>query len=427
MNRFFYTVLHYLILPALMIRVAIRGVQSPGYANRWWERLGFAPRIGFGGTRPLWVHAVSVGETIASQPLIRALRQRYPSTPLVVTGMTATGAERVHALFGDTVTHVYAPYDLPDIVARFLARVRPQALLIMETELWPNWVAGCEARKIPVLLLNGRMSEKSARGYERFGGLTRPLFQRLAWVAAQTEDDGKRYQALGVRPEALSVTGSIKFDLTVEPSLSEVARDWRSQDGHQLVWVAGSTHDGEESLILEAHRALLSRYPSSLLILVPRHPERFQSVVELVRQSGMRFELRSRNAGQVGADSQVLVGDTMGEMMFFYALSDWAFVGGSLIPRGGHNPLEPAALAKPVIMGREVFNFEQICGRLSDAGALCLVSSEALVPLVLEWASDPAQRLSRGEAGQQVVEANRGALHRFLEGVDRALKVPPRP
>lgn len=420
MARLLYTLTHYLLLPVLLLRIVIRERQSPGYGKRWWERLGWSPRIP-GDEAPIWLHAVSVGETIAAKPLVDALRARYPQVPILVTGMTATGAERVTTLLGDKVVHSFAPYDTPDIVSRFLMRVKPRALLIMETELWPNWVAGCRRRDIPVLLLNGRMSEKSAKGYARVRALSRPLFSSLSWVAAQTDPDARRFADLGVRREALSVSGSIKFDAPLPPQIQENAKAWRTEYcPGRLIWVAGSSHEGEEALLLAVHQQLLAVFPDLLLILVPRHPERFSPVAELVKASGLSFVRRS--GGDVTlAGVQVLVGDTMGELLFFYAVGDIAFVGGSLIPRGGHNPLEPAALGKPVLMGRHVFNFQVICDELAAEEALVLVDREQVHACVLGWLSQPEERLRRGEQGRRCMERNRGALQRLLVGIDQRL------
>lgn len=420
MARFFYTLTHYVLLPFLLIRIVVRERQSPGYGQRWWQRLGWAPMFA-GGEAPIWLHAVSVGETIAAKPLVDALKQQYPHVPILVTGMTATGAERVQALLGDKVVHAFAPYDTPDIVSRFLMRVKPRALLIMETELWPNWVAGCRRRDIPVMLLNGRLSEKSARGYRKVSALSRPLFASLSWVAAQTDPDAQRFAELGVRPEALSISGSIKFDAPVSPHLIEGATIWRNERlSGRRIWVAGSTHEGEESILLDVHRQLLKSFPDLLLILVPRHPERFGAVAELVKSMGLSSVRRSQ--GDVPLDTcQVLVGDTMGELMFFYAACDIAFVGGSLIPRGGHNPLEPAALGKPIVMGQHVFNFQVICDELVAEEALVLLAPEQVLSCLTDWLTDTEERKRRGGRGRACLDRNRGALQRLLTGIDQRL------
>ncbi len=424
MNRFFYTLLHYFLLPLLLIRLFLRNRQSPGYAERWWQRLGHVPGRAENAPRPLWIHAVSVGETIAARPLVEALLKEEPGTPLIITGMTATGAERTLALFGEQATHYFAPYDLPHITNRFLKRLQPRALLIMETEMWPNWIAACEARRIPVALLNGRMSEKSAKGYLRFARLTRPMWSSLSWVAAQSEADARRFVQLGCAPERVSVTGSIKYDVSIPEGLPETLKVWRDSLAQSPVWVAGSTHIGEDELLLAAHAALLEAYPKSLLILVPRHPERFARVAELAADQGFAVQQRSVCGDQVAASTQVLIGDTMGELLTFYGLADWAYVGGSLVERGGQNPLEPALMAKPVIMGPWQYNFELICARLTEAGALMTVESSELPEALLKLAGSPELVGQKGLAAASVVAANRGALRRIMAGV-QALPAPP--
>ncbi len=418
MPRLFYTLLHYLLLPLLLLRIAWRSRSSPGYGRAWWQRFGWVPQAN-AGSRPLWLHAVSVGETIAARPLVEALLARHPDVPLLISGMTATGAERVAALFGDRVTHVFAPYDTPDIIGRFLARVRPRALLIMETELWPNWIAACTRRGIPTLLLNGRMSARSARGYARVGALSRPLFAALTWVAAQSEADAQRYRQLGVRDAVLSITGSVKFDAAPEAGLADRAAAWRqAQLDRRPVWVAGSTHEGEEVLLLDAHRAMRERIPDLLLILVPRHPERFDAVAALIDRRGLRCVRRSR-ADPCGVEVDVLLGDTMGELLFFYAVCDLAFIGGSLVARGGHNPLEAAMLGKPVLAGPHLFNFQSICADLVAAGAMEIVDQEHLELRLTALLEDRTACRHMGDAGLRVMASNRGALERLLSGIER--------
>ena len=401
----------------------LRARKAPAYAKRIGERFAInLPALQSGG---IWVHAVSVGESIAAAPMIRALLKRYPQLPITVTCMTPTGSERIKALFADEprVQHCYLPYDLPWAAARFLERVKPKLGVIMETELWPNHIHQCAKRGIPVALANARLSARSARGYARFAGLTRPMLEEMSLIAVQTEAEAERFRQLGARPECVEVTGSIKFDLSIDPQLLINARELRDQWRAQArpVWIAASTHEGEDEIVLAAHRQFLANYPDALLILVPRHPERFNSVFELCQREG--FATVRRSSGEpVITQTQVLLGDTMGELLFLYALADSAFVGGSLVPNGGHNLLEPAALAKPVLSGPHLFNFLEIAAKLREAGALEEVDDAqglaVAVQRLFELPQD-AQRMS--DAGLQVMQANQGALQRLLDGLARLI------
>ncbi|WP_044870735.1 lipid IV(A) 3-deoxy-D-manno-octulosonic acid transferase [Pseudomonas sp. LFM046] len=421
MNRTLYTLLFHLGLPLVALRLAWRAWRAPAYARRIGERFAFGlPPSKPGG---IWVHAVSVGESIAAAPMVRALLERHPDLPITITCMTPTGSERIRALFGDRVQHCYLPYDLPWAAARFLDRTGPKLAVIMETELWPNHIHQCARRGIPVVLANARLSERSARGYARFGKLTAPMLAELSWIAVQTEAEAQRFRALGARPECVGVTGSIKYDLRIDPALPQRAAELRGQWRAEArpVWIAASTHAGEDEIVLAAHKALLARRPDALLILVPRHPERFGSVFELCRREG--FAAVRRSSGEaVSAQTQVLVGDTMGELLFLYALADIAFVGGSLVPNGGHNLLEPAALGKPVLSGPHLFNFLEIAAQLREAGALAEVADagELATQVGGLWA-DPVRAGAMHEAGLSVLRANQGALERLLAGLSRLL------
>ncbi|MDH4583701.1 3-deoxy-D-manno-octulosonic acid transferase [Pseudomonas sp. BN415] len=421
MNRTLYTLLFHLGLPLVALRLAWRAWRAPAYARRIGERFAFGlPAIKPGG---IWVHAVSVGESIAAAPMVRALLERHPDLPITITCMTPTGSERIRALFGDRVQHCYLPYDLPWAAARFLDRVRPKLAVIMETELWPNHIHQCACRGVPVVLANARLSERSARGYARFGKLTAPMLAELSWIAVQTEAEAARFRALGARAECVGVTGSIKYDLRIDPALLQRAGALRSQWGAEArpVWIAASTHAGEDEVVLAAHKTLLTQRPDALLILVPRHPERFGPVFELCRREGLATVRRSSGALVAQTDS-VLVGDTMGELLFLYALADIAFVGGSLVPNGGHNLLEPAALSKPVLSGPHLFNFLEIAAQLRDAGALVEVADadQLAVQVGTLWI-DTGRAEAMREAGLAVLKTNQGALERLLGGIARLL------
>jgi len=423
MNRTLYTLLFHLGLPLVALRLYLRGRKAPAYRARIAER--FACKLAPMRQGGIWVHAVSVGESIAAAPMVRALLKQYPDLPITLTCMTPTGSERIRAMFeGEPrVQHCYLPYDLPWAAGRFLDHVRPKLGVIMETELWPNHIHQCAKRGIPVALANARLSERSARGYARFAGLTRPMLEEMSLIAVQTETEAERFRGLGARPECVQVTGSIKFDLKVDDELLPRARQLREQWGasQRPVWIAASTHDGEDAQVLEAHRRLLEVHSDALLILVPRHPERFNAVHALCAE---QFATVRRSAGDVvAAQTQVLLGDTMGELLFLYALADIAFVGGSLVATGGHNPLEPAALALPVIMGPQVFNFLEISAMLRDAGALRQVDdAEGLAGEVRRLVELPQDARRMGEAGRAVMQANQGALQRLLDGLAGLLK-----
>jgi len=420
MNRVSYTLLYYLLLPVVFARLLWRARKAPLYRKRWGERLGFfkAPEQ----TGGLWLHSVSVGETIAAAPLIKQIQQCYPDLPITITTMTPTGSERVRALFGDSVFHVYVPYDTPSAVRRFLKKVRPRLALIMETELWPNLIHQCSRQQVPVLIANARLSARSARGYGLFPTLTKDMLGKVDCIAAQNQADGQRFVALGLAPKKLQVTGSVKFDIQVPSELLADAQQLRSQWGDERpVWVAASTHQGEDEPVLKAFKQLLQHCPRALLVLVPRHPERFADVAQLCRSQGFDVAVRSQQQ-PVSPDTQVLLADTMGELMLFYAASDIAFVGGSLVPTGGHNFLEPAALGVPVLAGPHDFNFTEISQLLVAAGGMRqLESAEQLAAEVKRLMDHPDERQIMGEAARLVVQNNGGAQQRLFELVERYL------
>jgi 3-deoxy-D-manno-octulosonic-acid transferase len=422
MNRTLYTLLFHLGLPLVAFRLWLRSRKAPAYAQRIGERFALGlPALKPGG---IWVHAVSVGESIAAAPMIRELLSTYPQLPITVTCMTPTGSERIKAMFADEprIQHCYLPYDLPWAAGRFLDRAQPRLAIIMETELWPNHIHQCAKRAIPVALANARLSERSARGYARFAKLTRPMLAEMSLIAVQTEAEAERFRQLGARPECVQVTGSIKFDLNIDRQLLDRAAGLREQwqATQRPVWIAASTHEGEDEIVLAAHRQLLAVHSDALLILVPRHPERFNRVFELCQ--GFSTVRRSTGA-VVSAEHSVLLGDTMGELLFLYALADSAFVGGSLVPTGGHNLLEPAALSKPVISGPHLFNFLEIAAMLREAGALEEIDDATGLALAVQRLIELPQDAQRmGAAGLAVMKANQGALQRLLAGLGRIMR-----
>ena len=419
MARLLYTLLIYFCLPLILLRLLWRGSRAPAYRRRWGERFGFVASLA----------EVSVGETIAAAPMIRRLQQQYPESTLLVTTMTPTGSEQVKKIFGDSVEHCYAPYDLPDAISRFLSRTHPALLVIMETELWPNLIHACHRRAIPVVLANARLSAKSAAGYAKVGRLARPMLLKLNTVAAQTKADGERFTQLGVGPEALKVTGNIKFDLQLDESLREKAaglkKYWQGADGRP-VWLVASTHRGEDEIILDAFTQILEQRPEVLLVLVPRHPERFDEVATLCSEAGYRLQRRSEDqAGEMSAldnSVQIVLGDTMGELLSFCGASDLSFVGGSLIELGGHNLIEPAAWGVPVLSGPHLFNFSEVSRLLSEAGGLAVCSSAAeLAEQVVALLADAELHRQMSGAALAVTEANRGALDRLTVLLERQI------
>lgn len=414
MLQLLYTALLYLIQPFIWIRLLLRSRKAPAYRKRWSERYGFYKQpMKKGG---ILLHSVSVGETLAAVPLVRALRHRYPELPITVTTMTPTGSERVLSAFGNDVQHVYLPYDLPDALNRFLKKTDPKLVLVMETELWPNFIAALYQRQIPLVIANARLSERSAKGYARLHGFIQKLLRKITLISAQHNEDGERFITLGAYRAQIAVTGSLKFDISVTPQMAAksvaLRRQWAP---HRAVWIAASTHEGEEAIILAVHQALLQQYPDLLLILVPRHPERFPDAQRLVREAGLSFICRS--SGEIPSTAtQVIIGDTMGELMLMYGIADLAFVGGSLIERGGHNPLEPAAHAIPVLMGPHIFNFKDICGRLEQANGLITVNdAESMIKAIAALLTDDDYRNYYGRHAVEVLYQNQGALQRLLQ------------
>ncbi len=416
--RYLYSVLFYLALPFLFLRLLWRSRRLPAYRERLGERLGYYPQK---LEKCLWVHAVSVGETIAAIPLIKSLQAHYPTWPLLITTMTPTGAARVKAAFGDSVLHAYLPYDTPYAMSRFLDAMQPGIALIMETELWPNLLAACYKRAIPVGLLNARLSQKSAAGYRFIAPLTRNMLQQLTIIAANGQQDAERFIALGAPKDKVVVTGNIKFDLELPADLAEKTMALRATLGEQrFIWIAASTHEGEEEKVLAAHQLLRQQNPDALLILVPRHPDRFAAIAALCNNSFKT--IRRSEQTPVTADTAVYLGDTMGELLLLYSVADVTFVGGSLIPRGGHNLLEPGALKKPIITGPHLFNFAEIAALFIAAQALKQVDdAESLAAELLYLMQHRNDCAQMGERALQVVMDNRGALSRQLNLVSQLL------
>jgi 3-deoxy-D-manno-octulosonic-acid transferase len=418
--RSIYTLLIYIAAPIVAIAKWLRGGLGDGeFRDRW----GLARASAAGNptaaiSETLWVHAVSVGEVQAGAVLVRALRKAHPDWRLLVTTGTTTGAERVRALFGEEVQHAYLPYDMPGAVRRFLRRERPRAGVVLETEIWPNLFRACRHEGIPLLMASARLSQKSVSSYRRLSALVRDALDGVL-ICAQTQTDAERFIAIGAQPALVEVAGNIKFDIEIAAEVIAKGRAIRAaQFAERPVWIAASTHEGEEASALDAHQRVRARVPNVLLILVPRHPQRFASVKSLLETRGVQFVARSTGEA-VREDTEVLLVDTLGELVMFYAASDIAFVGGSLVPIGGHNLLEPAALALATITGPHNFNAPDIAQLLlTEDAALQIESADALAEQVWNLFGDAARRSELGARARALVERNRGTLQRLLQRID---------
>ncbi|MFT4581164.1 MAG: 3-deoxy-D-manno-octulosonic-acid transferase [Gammaproteobacteria bacterium] len=420
--RILYNVLFTLLSPLLLARIWWRERRHPTYRKRWNER--FALRLPQGpDEKPIWIHAVSVGETVAATPLIDYLVTHHPSIPILITTTTVTGAQAAQDRFGTKVQHVFLPYDLPSAMGRFLSHFEPRILVLMETELWPNLLRKCRSEKVPVLIANARLSSKSVANYGLISRVTAEMMNSIECFAAQGAVDGERFIALGAPPASVTVTGSLKFDVALPPSAEESGQSMRRKLGvSRAIFMAGSTREGEEEILLRAFEGLKVHHPTLLLLLAPRHPERFAGVAELCRKNGLEV-VRHSSATACRAQTNVYLIDSMGELPKFYAASDVAFVGGSLVPRGGHNVLEPAALGVPVVVGPHTFNFPEITKMLDEQGALYVVSDEdELITKVGQLLSSANLRDIAGSAGRRIVSQNKGATIKITGIIDRMLE-----
>lgn len=377
-------------------------------------------------SKSIWVHAVSVGEVLAAEPIIRMIQIRHPEKAIVLTSMTPTSSALITKLFGSSVFHVYAPYDLPWCVAAFLKRINPAFLIIMETELWPNMIHRTRALGCPVVLANARLSERSARGYRRLKPAVGWMLNELSLVLCQHQNDAARFASLDIDPAKILVTGSVKFDLDVSHSYVEKGKQHRQLlKADQVVWIGASTHEGEDEVLLEVHRGLQSDFPGSVLILVPRHPERFETAYQLACARGF-ITSRFTEASVLPADVQVYVVDAMGVLLEFYAASNIAFVGGSLVEVGGHNPIEAGAFGLPILMGCNVFNFEAICQKLRDQGALKIVKdAPELQAALADLIAHPEKAQAMGEKARCEIEAGKGAVLNVVEALEPLMLSAP--
>lgn len=410
--RHLYSFLLYLLAPLVLLKLYLRGRKAPAYRLRWGER--FALFSGSHKKRVIWFHTVSVGETEAAFPLIHNIQTRFPNQPILVTTTTPTGSARVKALFKGSVEHVYLPYDLPDAVTRFLTHFSPSIAVMMETEIWPNLFHQCQQRDIPLLIVNARLSEKSTRGYQKLKQLTGEALGKVTHIAARSENDAERFISLGAPAAKVSVAGNIKFDLKLSTSLRKEAKEIRQSLFLQRpTLIAASTHEKEDEKVLTAFKEIKKAIPKALLVLVPRHPERFDTVAMLCQKEGFSLIKRS-DEKPCSKQTDVFLLNTMGELKLFSTAVDIAFVGGSLVPTGGHNVLEPATAGVPVLFGPHMFNFSEIAELLIERGAAIQVEDEQqLAKEIIALFEHPEVRNELGQKGLHFVEKNRGTLEKL--------------
>jgi 3-deoxy-D-manno-octulosonic-acid transferase len=407
-----YSAVFYLIIPFILLRLLWRSIKAPDYRQRWPERFAC-----YGRPFPqavVWFHAVSVGEAEALFPLVRKLQQRHPHTKYLVTTTTPTGSARVQAVLGQMVEHVYLPYDTPTAVRRFMRAFKPMLAVIMETEIWPNLYAYCGENGIPLYVINARISEKSVRGYQKIPALIRPVIANVKQIAAQSQDDAERFMAIGAQPGQVKVVGNIKFDLEIsEEIITEGKRLKASGFKGRFVWLVASTHRGEEQILLSVYQELKQKIPELLVLIVPRHPERFAEVAELCRQNKLTVVTRTSNL-PCQLDTDVYLGDTMGELKMLYAAADVAFIGGSMVPVGGHNLLEAAAIGVPVLFGPYMANFKDIANKvLEQNAAIQCKDKDELVKAIPALYIDVDYRNRLVKNGKAFLKANRGALDKL--------------
>lgn len=410
--RVLYVLLTYLVAPVVIAIEGWREFRNPAQRGRVRQRLGFVAPSDAPGC--VWVHAVSVGEVQAAAAFVRALEARFPGRPIVITTVTPTGAQRATELLGDQVRHCYLPYDLPGPVRRFLDRVQPQVTIVLETEIWPTLYAALGRRDIPLVMASARVTARSVDRYRRMASLFRETLSRGVLIGAQTAADAERFRVIGAAPERIVVTGNVKFDMEIPQAAIDAGLQFRRALGGRPAWIAGSTHEGEEAAALAAHGIVRARHPDALLILVPRHPQRFDAVRGQLRRQGCAYMQRS-SGGVPGLEHEVFLVDTLGELQKFYAAADVAFVGGSLVPIGGHNLLEPAVLGLPILSGPYTHNAPDIADLLAQSGALAIVEAAGqLGQRVADYFDEPARARADGARGQESVAQSRGAVDRLV-------------
>ena len=424
MFRFFYELIVIVLTPLILVRLFLRGYKAPAYRKRIKERFGFyrfpehfKPEI-----TTIWVHAVSVGEVFAAQPLIRELEKLYPHYQIFITTMTPTGSDQVRRLFGEQVFHSYLPYDSSLMLSRFICRMDPKLLIIMETELWPNLITVTGGMGVKILLANARLSEKSASGYSKFRSVTKRILEQIDIIGAQSEYDSERLIKLGVKPEKIVVTGNLKYhvNISIEDKSNRSLFNILKATARPIV-IAASTREGEEEKLLVTINAVLRKFSKVLFIVVPRHPERFDKVFSSLNKARVICARRSSIAN-LDDDVQVLIGDSLGEMSSYYAVSNIAFVGGSLVNTGCHNVLEPAAMSLPILVGPSQYNFAQICERLEKAGGLLTVRDESeLAEKIINLLENKSKRMKMGSIAKEEILANQEALPILVKMIEDAL------
>jgi len=417
MLKLLYSVLFSLLLPIIFLRLLIRSRNSSEHRKGWLQRLGLNT---LDIHKPvIWVHAVSLGETVAVGPLVKEILRRYPEFQILVTNMTATGAEKTKQLFGGDVVSQYIPYDVPFLIKPFIKRLSPRLVIISETELWPNMLQQCASQQVPVLLANARMNARSARRYLKAGKIAIDMLERVSAYAVQTQIDYEQFLALGIAEHRLTLTGNLKFEQRVPGVQVDQGKTWH-QEFARPVWVAASTHDGEEGMVLEAHRQLLKTVPNALLILVPRHPERFESVAQTI--TSMDFSVCRHSLSQMPTDKdQVWLGDTMGNLFAYYSAADIAFVGGSLVNIGGHSPVEPAAIGLPILMGPYVHKCLQVHDELVQKGSLISIDESGFSEVLLRLFASHDVREEMSQSALTWVSVNQGATAKHIGLVEQLL------
>ncbi len=406
--RSIYTLLFYLLTPFVLFRLYWRGFKAPEYRKRWQERLALYQTQYTQDV--IWIHAVSVGEAEAVFPLVKRLQQQYPESPFLITCTTPTGSARIQAVLAETVQHVYLPYDLPGVVRRFISVFKPKVAIIMEKEIWPNLYAACDKNHIPLMIINARLSANSAKGYKKISALVRPALDAVTWLATQTDEDKQRFIEIGAKQSAINVTGNLKFDLEIDKNIIEQARVIKSQlFADRFVWIIASTHEDEEIVFFELYPQIKKQIPDLLLLVVPRHPERFSVVKQLAEKKRLKTSMRT-SGDSCTEQTDVYIADTMGELKLLYAAADISFVGGSMVPVGGHNILEPAALGVPVMFGPYMVNFKEIANNvLKQEAAIQCASQQEISDNLLKLYKDKTFRSVLADRAEGFIVRNQGA------------------